>query len=117
MFLLKGTVNTEPRYLSEANVLEQAPGKPKSTAQAQGSLGRLMKRLKLNDLQTECVLEVIPRMVPQTKAAIMNGNIMATMASHLFWGDVQGKQHGNNHLQNLQSCCHLQSCLQKQPFH
>ena len=54
-----------------------------------------MKRLKLNELQTECVLEVIPRMVPQTKAAIMNGNIMATMASQLFWGDVQGKQHGN----------------------
>ena len=77
-------------------MLEQAPGKPKSTAQAQGSLGRLMKRLKLNELQTECVLEVIPRMVPQTKAAIINGNIMATMASHLLFGYVQGKQHGNS---------------------
>lgn len=76
-------------------MLEQAPGKPKSTAQAQGSLGRLTKRLKLNEMQTECVLEVALRMVPQKKAAIMNGNIMATMASHLFSGDVQAKQHGN----------------------
>jgi len=92
MFLLKGTVNTEPRYLSEANVLEQAPGKPKSTAQAQGSLARLVKRLKLNELQTECVLAVIPRMVPHETSHYewkYHGN-------HLFFGDVQGNQHGNN---------------------
>ena len=117
MFLLKGTVSTEARYFSEANVLEQAPGKPKSTAQAQGSLARFMKRLKLNELQTECVLEVIPRMVPQTKAAIMNGNIMATMASHLFWGDLQGKQHGNNTCKFYKAAATCKAVCKKQPFH
>lgn len=69
----ESTVNTQSPSLSEANVLEQAPGKPKSTAQAR--------------VQWEI-----------------------------------SKQYGNNtalyvDIMSLQSCCHLHSCLQTQPFH